>query len=65
MEKIDVKGIIEEMEDFYGLKVSEEEVLDWLEFYHFDRIEEDPGYDGNFLFETSEREDFYIYLVEE
>ena len=32
--------------------------------YHFDRIEEDPDYDGDFCFDTTEREDLMYYLEE-
>jgi hypothetical protein len=61
-EEINIQDIKDEMKDFYSLEVSDEDVNNWLELYHYDRIEDDPDYDGDFVFDTGEREDFYIYL---
>jgi hypothetical protein len=61
-EEINIQDIKDEMKDFYSLDVSDDDVNDWLEVYHYDRIEDDPDYDGDFVFDTGEREDFYIYL---
>jgi hypothetical protein len=61
-EEINIQDIKDEMKDFYSLEVSDEDVSNWLELYHYDRIEDDPDYDGDFVFDTGEREDFYIYL---
>jgi hypothetical protein len=63
-EEIDTQAIKDEMKDFYDLMVSDDDVKDWLQSYHYDRIEDDPDYDGNFVFDTSEREDFYHYLID-
>jgi hypothetical protein len=62
--EIDVKAIKDEMNNFYGLNISDEDVNDWLEVYHYDRLEDDPDYDGNFEFDTAEREDFHDYLTD-
>lgn len=63
-EEIDIQAIKDEMKDFYDLVVSDDDVNNWLQSYHYDRIEDDPDYDGNFVFDTGEREDFYHYLVD-
>ena len=64
-EEFNIKDIQNEMKSFYGLNVSNQDVMDWLEMYHFDRLEEDEDYSGNFEFDTSEREDFYHYISKE
>lgn len=62
---INVRAIKKEMDSFYGIDVSEEDIKDWLESYHFDRIEDDEDYDGEFVFDTGEREDLYMYLEDQ
>jgi hypothetical protein len=59
---INIQDIKDEMKDFYSLDVSNSDVKDWLQSYHYDRIEDDPDYDGDFVFDTTEREDFFLYL---
>jgi len=65
---INEQELIEEIQntmmDFYGLDVSEEVIKDFIQLYHYDRIEDDPDYDGNFCFDTGEREDLVYYLEE-
>ena len=53
------------MDKFYGIDVSEGDIIDWLESYHFDRIEDDEDYDGEFVFDTGEREDLYMHLEDQ
>ena len=62
---ITVRVIKKEMDEFYGVDVSEEDINDWLKSYHFDRIEDDEDYDGEFVFDTGEREDLYIHLEDQ
>jgi hypothetical protein len=62
---INVRAIKKEMDEFYGIDVSEEDIIDWLESYHFDRIEDDEDYDGEFVFDTGEREDLYMHLEDQ
>ena len=64
-QEINVEDIKNEMKEFYDVIVSDEDVNEWLQMYHYDRIENDEDYDGEFVFDTSEREDFYLYLEEE
>jgi hypothetical protein len=51
-----------EMREFYNLLLTEDTIKDFLKFYHYDRIEDDPDYDGVFVFDTTEREDLLYYL---
>lgn len=62
---INVVDIKEEMYNFFGINVSEEDINKWIKMYHYDRIEDDEDYDGEFCFDTGEREDLYIYLEQE
>jgi hypothetical protein len=64
-QEINVEDIKNEMKEFYNITVSDENVNEWLQMYHYDRIEDDEDYDGEFVFDTSEREDFYLHLEEE
>jgi hypothetical protein len=58
-QEINVEDIKNEMNEFYGITVSDEVVNDWLDMYC------DDEEDDEFVFDTSEREDFYLYLEEE
>lgn len=51
-----------EMRELYNLFLTEDTIKDFLKFYHYDRIEDDPDYDGVFVFDTTEREDLLYYL---
>jgi hypothetical protein len=51
-----------EMRELYNLLLTEDIIKDFLKFYHYDRIEDDPDYDGEFVFDTTEREDLLYYL---
>jgi hypothetical protein len=62
---IDIPAIKREMQDFYGIDISEEDISDWLQSYHYDRIEDDEDYDGEFVFDTGEREDLYTHLEDQ
>jgi hypothetical protein len=59
-----VQEIQDEMFRFYNLNVGPNVIKQFLKIYHFDRIEEDPDYDGYFCFDTTEREDLIYYLEE-
>jgi hypothetical protein len=59
-----IQEIQEEMFRFYNLNVGPNVIKQFLKMYHFDRIEEDPDYDGDFCFDTTEREDLMYYLEE-
>jgi hypothetical protein len=59
-----IQEIQEEMFRFYNLNVGPNVIKQFLKMYHFDRIEEDPDYDGDFVFDTGEREDLMYYLEE-
>jgi hypothetical protein len=63
--EINVQDIIDEMKSFYNITVSDEVVNDWLQVYHYDRMEDDEDYDGEFVFDTGEREDFLLYLKDQ
>ena len=62
------EDVIQEIQDeifrFYNLNVGPNVIKQFLKMYHFDRIEEDPDYDGDFCFDTTEREDLMYYLEE-
>ena len=59
-----IQEIQDEMFRFYNLNVGPNVIKQFLKMYHFDRIEEDPDYDGDFCFDTTEREDLMYYLEE-
>jgi len=59
-----IQEIQDEMLRFYNLNVGPNVIKQFLKMYHFDRIEEDPDYDGDFYFDTTEREDLMYYLEE-
>jgi len=59
-----VQEIQDEMFRFYNLNVGPNVIKQFLKMYNFDRIEEDPDYDGYFCFDTTEREDLMYYLEE-
>jgi hypothetical protein len=53
-----------EMKELYNLLLTEDTIKDFIKVYHYDRIEDDPDYDGYFVFDTTEREDLLYYLEE-
>ena len=63
--EIDIEEIKDDMKSFYDIDVTDTQIKDWLKSYHYDRIEDDPDYDGNFFFDTEEREDFFYYLEDQ
>ena len=59
-----IKEIQDEMFDFYGRKVNETIVEQFLVEQIDDRKLDDPDWDGNFVFDTTEREDFILFIRE-
>lgn len=59
-----IKEIQDEMFDFYGRKVNERIVEKFLVEQIDDRKLDDPDWDGNFVFDTTEREDFILFIRE-
>lgn len=59
-----IKEIQDEMFDFYGRKVNETIVKQFLVEQIDDRKLDDPDWDGNFVFDTTEREDFILFIRE-
>ena len=57
-----IKEIQDEMFDFYDMKVSETIVEQFLVEQIDDRKLDDPDWDGNFVFDTTEREDLYMFV---
>ena len=74
MKKELVDNLIEEIKkevfDFYGVKVKNNVIKEFIDYYYDDEEEEDEDYyrpftdEGIPVFDTSEREDFMIYLEE-
>ena len=59
-----IKEIQDEMFDFYDTKVNENLVEKFLVEQIDDRKLDDPDWDGNFVFDTTEREDFILFVRE-
>lgn len=57
-----IKEIQDEMFDFYDMKVSETIIEQFLVEQIDDRKLDDPDWDGNFVFDTTEREDLYMFV---
>lgn len=57
-----IKEIQDEMFDFYDMKVSETIVEQFLVEQIDDRKLDDPDWDGEFVFDTTEREDLYMFV---
>ncbi len=57
-----IKEIQDEMFDFYDMKVNETIVEQFLVEQIDDRKLDDPDWDGNFVFDTTEREDLYMFV---
>ena len=60
-----IKEIQDEMFDFYGRKVNETIVKQFLVEQIDDRKLDDPDWDGNFVFDTTEREDLYMFVSDD
>jgi len=58
--------IKEEVFHFYDLNVNDETVKDFISWYYLNEDNKEYLFDdeGNYYFETTEREDFMIYLDE-
>lgn len=52
----DMQDTKNEIKDFYDLMMSDDDVKNWLQSYHYDRIKNDPSYDSNLTFNASKRE---------
>tara|TARA_R110000744_G_scaffold35095_3_gene81516 strand:+ start:78 stop:323 length:246 start_codon:yes stop_codon:yes gene_type:complete len=59
-----IKEIQDEMVDFYDIKVNETIVKQFLVEQIDDRKLDDPDWDGNFVFDTMEREDLVLFIKE-
>lgn len=57
-----IKEIQDEMFDFYDMKVSETIIEQFLVEQIDDRKLDDPDWDGKFVFDTTEREDLYMFV---
>ena len=53
------------MFDFYDMKVSETIIEQFLVEQIDDRKLDDPDWDGNFVFDTTEREDLYMFVSDD
>ena len=60
-----IKEIQDEMFDFYDMKVSETIIEQFLVEQIDDRKLDDPDWDGNFVFDTTEREDLYMFVSDD
>ncbi len=60
-----IKEIQDEMFDFYDMKVSENIIEQFLVEQIDDRKLDDPDWDGNFVFDTTEREDLYMFVSDD
>ena len=60
-----IKEIQNEMFDFYDMKVNETIVEQFLVEQIDDRKLDDPDWDGNFVFDTTEREDLYMFVSDD
>ncbi len=60
-----IKEIQDEMFDFYDMKVNETIVEQFLVEQIDDRKLDDPDWDGNFVFDTTEREDLYMFVSDD
>ena len=57
-----IKEIQNEMFDFYDMKVSKTIIEQFLVEQIDDRKLDDPDWDGDFVFDTTEREDLYMFV---
>jgi hypothetical protein len=64
-----IETIKTEVFDFYDVKVEDDVIKEFIEWYYNDEETDEDYYkpftdDGNPVFDTTEREDFMIYLEE-
>ena len=61
-----IEEIKNEVFDFYNVNVDDQTVKDFTDWYYLDEDNKEYLFDdeGNYYFETTEREDFMIYLDE-
>jgi hypothetical protein len=60
-----IKEIQNEMFDFYDMKVSKTIIEQFLVEQIDDRKLDDPDWDGDFVFDTTEREDLYMFVSDD
>ncbi len=60
-----IKEIQNEMFDFYDMKVNKTIVEQFLVEQIDDRKLDDPDWDGDFVFDTTEREDLYMFVSDD
>ncbi len=60
-----IKEIQNEMFDFYDILIDKTIVEQFLVEQIDDRKLDDPDWDGNFVFDTTEREDLYMFVSDD